>query len=60
MIPFEMVVLDKLMHGSTKMALSQRNDPVEAFFLNRPHKPFGVHIGVSQRLRRARYRVDPT
>jgi hypothetical protein len=33
MIPFEMVVLDNNMHGSTKMTLPQRNDPVETFFL---------------------------
>ena len=34
MIPFEMVVLDKLVHRSTKMALPQRDDPVEAFFFD--------------------------
>jgi len=34
MIPFEMVVRDKLVHGSPKMALAQRDDPIEAFFFD--------------------------
>jgi hypothetical protein len=34
MIPFVMVVRHKLVHRAPKMTLAQRNDPVEAFFLD--------------------------
>ncbi len=49
-------VRDVFMHGPPKMALAQRNDPVEAFFLDGSHKPFGVGI----RVRRAIRRLDDT
>jgi hypothetical protein len=32
MIPFEMVVLYKLVHRTPKMALAEWNDPIEALF----------------------------
>ena len=47
MIPFGVVVLDVLRHGATEVPLPDRNQSVEAFFFDRPHKAFrvGVRIG---------------
>ncbi len=54
MIPLAVVVLDEFDDGAPKMGLPDRNQPIEAFFLNRPYKPlgvcklaFGVRIGVT-------------
>jgi hypothetical protein len=52
MIPFEMVVLYKLVHRTPKMALAQWNDPIEAFFFDRSHKSLGVRIRVWCPIRR--------
>ena len=49
MIPFAVVVLDVLRHGAPEMPLPDRNQPVKAFFLDRPHTAFRVGV----RIRRA-------
>ena len=54
MIPFEMVVLDKLVYRSPRVVLTQRNDSVEAFFFDRSNEPFSIRVGVSSRLHRLR------
>ena len=55
-IPFTMVMLDKLREGAPKVVLTYRNDAVETFFLDRRHEAFRVGI----RIRRAyRNQHDP-
>jgi len=54
MIPFEMVVRDKLVHGSPKMALAQRDDPIEAFFFDWSNESLGVRVGVDYQVHRRR------
>jgi hypothetical protein len=54
MIPFAVVVLDVLRHGLPEMPLPDRNQPVKAFFLDRPHETFRVGVGVSRQLHRRR------
>jgi hypothetical protein len=52
MIPLAMVMRDKLRHRSSDVTVSDRNDPVETFFLHRSHEPlayafaFGASYGV--------------
>jgi hypothetical protein len=45
-IPFEMIVLDKLRDGASEVPLPQRNHSIEAFFLDRPDESLGVRIRV--------------
>ena len=52
MIPLEMVVRDKLVHRAPKMAIAQRNDPIEAFLFDRSNESLGVRIRLSRRLHR--------
>jgi hypothetical protein len=54
MIPFAVVVLDVLRHGESEVPLSDRNQPVQAFFFGRPHEPLRVSICI----RRAHRRED--
>jgi len=53
MIPLEMVVRDKLVHRAPKMAIAQRNDPIEAFLFDRSNESLGVRIRLSLRLHRS-------
>jgi hypothetical protein len=46
MIPLAVVMLDEFGDGAPKMGLPDRNQPIEALFLNRPYEPLGVCIGV--------------
>ena len=46
MIPLAVVMLDEFDDGAPKMGPPDRNQPIEAFFLNRPYEPPGVCIGV--------------
>jgi hypothetical protein len=46
MIALAMVVLDVLGDRAPEMALAERDDPIEAFLLDRPHEAFGVGIRV--------------
>ena len=41
-IPFSMIVLDVLCYRATEVLLPDRNQPVEAFFLDRSHEAFRV------------------
>jgi hypothetical protein len=38
MVPFSVAVRDVLHHGPPAMLLPDRDQPVQAFFFNRPHK----------------------
>jgi hypothetical protein len=46
MIPFAMIVLDELAQGTAEMALTYRNQPVDAFFFDRSDKALRMRIGV--------------
>jgi hypothetical protein len=46
MVPLTMIVIDELGHGSSEMALSQRQHSVEAFLFDRPHEPFSEGIRI--------------
>ena len=54
MIPFPMIVIDEFLEGPSEMALPERYDPIEALVFDRPHKSFGIGVGVSCRLHRQR------
>src|SRR6476620_6383379 len=45
-IAFAMVVLDELCDRASEVALAHRNDPVETFFFDRPHKTFRVGVRI--------------
>ena len=51
MIPFAVVVLNVLRDGPPEVALPDWNQPVEAFFFDRPHEPFCVHVRIGRALR---------
>jgi hypothetical protein len=53
-IPFGLVVLDVLRDGAPEMPLPDRNQPVEAFFFDRPHEA----LCMSVRIRRTRRGQD--
>jgi len=53
MIPLAMVVLDVFGDRAPEMALAERDDPIEAFLLDRPHETFGVGIRVRRLVRSA-------
>lgn len=42
MIPLAMIVLDELRDGVPEVPLTDGNDPIETFFLDRPHESLGV------------------
>jgi len=42
MIPFGVIVRDVLRDGRSEVSLAERNQPVQAFFFDGPHEPFGV------------------
>ena len=46
MVPFSVVVGDVLRHRAPEMLLPDRNQPVEAFFFDRPHKALGVGVRI--------------
>ena len=48
-IPFAVVMLDEFRHGSPEMLLADRNQPIEAFFFDRSHEPFGVRVALGAR-----------
>ena len=52
MRPFAMVVHDEFGHGLPEVTLPQRNDPIQTFFFDRAHEPFGVCVGVRCTIRR--------
>ena len=51
MIPFEMIVLDKLRDRASEVSLPQRNDSIQTLFLDRPDESLGVGIRVRSALR---------
>ena len=48
-IPFEMIVRDKLDDRASEVLLPQRNHAIQAFLLDRPHESLGVRIRVGGR-----------
>ena len=48
MIPFAVVMFDEFRHGSPEMPLADRNQPIEAFFFDRSHEPFGVRVRIGR------------
>src|SRR5262249_55557319 len=58
MVPFTVVVCNELRDCSSDVALSERNDPVETFFLERAHEALRVAIRV-RRLIRCLHDADP-
>jgi len=46
MIPFAMIVLDELRDRMPEVPLTDWNDAIETFFLNRPDESLGVGIRV--------------
>jgi hypothetical protein len=46
MIPFAVVVLDVLRDGRSEVPLAERNQPVQAFFFDGSHEPFGVGVRI--------------
>jgi hypothetical protein len=46
MIPLAMIVLDELRDGVSEVPLTDWNDAVETFFLDRPYKSLGVGVRV--------------
>jgi hypothetical protein len=47
-IPFAVIVLDVLCHGSAEVPHPDRNQPVQAFFLDRPDEAFGVRVRIGR------------
>src|SRR5262245_65414143 len=52
MIPFAMIVGDKVRDRSTKMTLTERNQSLEALFLDRGDEALGKGIGIRRPIRR--------
>ena len=52
MMPFAVIVLDVLRHGPPEMPLPDRNQPVQAFFLDRPDDAFRVGVRIGRALGR--------
>ena len=46
MIPLAMIMGDKLRHGSSMMALPERNQAVQTFLFDRADEPVGVGVGI--------------
>ena len=51
MIPLAMIVLDELRDGVPEVPLTDGDDAIETFFLDRPHESFGVGVRVWRALR---------
>ena len=58
MISFAMIMGEKLRNGSPKMALTKRNEAVEAFLSNRTHKSLGVGVRIRRLIGRSHH-ADP-
>ena len=54
MRPFVVVVRDEVRYGLSKVALSERNDPIQTLLFDRTHEPLGVRV----RIRRTIQRLD--
>ena len=52
MIPFAMIVSDKFRDSLSKMALAERNQPIETFPFNRADEALGVGVRVRGPIRR--------
>ncbi len=46
MVPLTMIVSHEIRDGSSKVALANRNDPIEALLFNRSHEAFCVRIRI--------------
>jgi hypothetical protein len=51
-IPFGVVVRDVLRYSRSKMPFSEWNQPIQAFFFDRPYEPFGVGVCIGGALGR--------
>ena len=51
MVPFSVVMGDVLGDRVPEMLLPDRNQPVQAFFFDRPHEPFRVCVRIGRALR---------
>ena len=49
-IPLAMIVLDELHDGVPEVPLTDWNDPIETFFLDRPYEALGVGVRVGRTL----------
>ncbi len=56
-VPFGVVMRQKLASGVAQGVFAKENQPVEAFYFNRPHEPLQVSVQV-RRSRRQLYRLD--
>ena len=52
MIPLAMIVGDKFGDGPSKMALAERNQPIETFLFDRADEAFGVGVRIRRPIRR--------
>lgn len=50
MIPLAMIVVDELRDGMPEVPLTDGNDPIETFFLDRPYESLGVGVRVGRAL----------
>jgi hypothetical protein len=55
---FAVVVLDVFRDGAAEVPLAHRNQPVQAFFFDRPHEPFRIGVRI-WRTRRRENHVNP-
>jgi hypothetical protein len=53
MISFAVIVGDELRDSSSEVLLAERNQPVETFFVDRPHEAFRVGIRIRGLIRRS-------
>ena len=51
MIPLVMIVSRELRDGSSKVALADRNDPIQTFLFNRSHEAFRVGVRIRRLVR---------
>ena len=59
MIPFAMIVGDKLRDRLSKVAVAERNQAVETFLFDRAHEAFGVGVRIRRPIRRLETRSPP-
>jgi hypothetical protein len=52
MVSFAMVVRDEFCDGAPEMGFTEWHHPIETFFFDRPHEPFGVRIRIGRLQRR--------
>ena len=50
MISFSVVVLDVLRYRPPEMSFPDWNQPIQAFFFDRPHEAFRVGVGIGRAL----------